>query len=168
MLITMRNIVLIVHNVRSCHNVGSLIRTAEGFGILKIYFTGYTPYPIKTKDDRLPHLSNKIQKQINKTALGADNYIKWHQTENIFKLVDKLKQDKYTIISLEQDSNSLDITKWDPQNNIALIVGREVEGVEQEVLQVSDKIIHIPMFGKKESFNVVQAAAIALYHCRFK
>jgi 23S rRNA (guanosine2251-2'-O)-methyltransferase len=79
----MQEVVLIVHNVRSTHNVGSLLRSADGFGISHVYLTGYTPYPKKDNDERLPHIADKLQRQINKTALGADKNIAWSQSDEI-------------------------------------------------------------------------------------
>lgn len=163
----MRDIVVIAHNLRSCHNVGSLLRTADGIGVRKVYLTGYTPYPIAQKDTRLPHLSQKLQKQIEKTSLGAENTVKWEHRENVETLIVKLKKDGYSIVALEQDKNSIDITDWIPSASIAVILGRETAGIEPEVLSLSDVVLEIPMFGKKESYNVVQAAAMALFYTRF-
>ncbi len=162
-----RRIVLIAHNIRSCHNVGSLLRTAEGLGVT-VYLTGYTPYPQKTDDLRLPHIYKKITQQIHKTALGAENTCKWWQNENVQKVIEYLKDEKFEIIAIEQTDSSISLPSYTPKNKLALIVGREVEGIESDVLTLSDLNLEIPMFGKKESFNVVQAAAMALYHCRFK
>lgn len=163
----MSRIVLIVHNVRSCHNVGSLLRTAEGVGIDCVYLTGYTPYPITKNDQRLPHIAKKAAKAISKTALGAEKTQKWQYEAAVFKLLDKLKAQDWTIAALEQTPKSIKLPSYSPPAKIALIVGREVEGVEAEVIDAADICLEIPMHGKKESFNVAQAAAIALYHCKF-
>jgi 23S rRNA (guanosine2251-2'-O)-methyltransferase len=163
----MRNIILIAHNLRSCHNVGSLLRTAEGLGIETVYLTGYTPYPQQPNDERLPHLATKISRQIHKTALGAEEMIPWQRRENIGDVFRDLKAKGYQIAAIEQDKKATKLPDYQPVDNIALLVGREVEGVEKEVLALCDDILEIPMFGEKESFNVVQAAAMALYHCRF-
>jgi tRNA G18 (ribose-2'-O)-methylase SpoU len=163
----MRNIVLIAHNLRSSHNVGSLLRTAEGLGVEKVYLTGYTPYPVAPKDLRLPHIARKVDKQITKTALGAEKMIAWEHRENVFPLLDKLKSEGFTIAALEQDKNAAKLPDFTAPEKTAVIVGREVEGVELEILQQVNQIIEIPMFGHKESFNVVQAAAMALYQCKF-
>src|ERR1700752_2164597 len=100
----MREIILIVHNVRSCHNVGSLLRTADGLGLAKVYLTGYTPYPKMPGDTRLPHLDAKITKQINKTALGAEETVVWKQVTDISQAVDQLKLAGFTVAALEQTS----------------------------------------------------------------
>ncbi|HET8709536.1 MAG TPA: TrmH family RNA methyltransferase [Candidatus Saccharimonadales bacterium] len=163
----MRSIVLIAHNLRSCYNVGSLLRTAEGLGVSKVYLTGYTPYPLEAADTRLPHLAQKIDKQIHKTALGAEKQIEWHYTDDILMLFTKLKDNDFTIAALEQTADSLALPQYKVPEKIAIVLGREVEGIETEVLSACDVALEIPMFGSKESFNVAQAAAMALYHCRF-
>ena len=164
---THRTIVVIAHNLRSCHNVGSLLRTAEGLGISSVFFTGYTPYPTSPNDTRMPHLAAKITRQIHKTALGAEAMIAWHQQDEIAPLITSLKADGYVIAAIEQAPHSVPLPDFTPSDKLALIVGREVEGVEPEVLALCDAVLEIPMFGRKESFNVVQAAAMALYHTRF-
>jgi 23S rRNA (guanosine2251-2'-O)-methyltransferase len=87
----MRKIVLIIHNVRSTHNVGSLLRSADGFGINQVILTGYSPYPKKVGDERLPHISEKITRQINKTALGAELTIPWSNSQDITGVINELK-----------------------------------------------------------------------------
>lgn len=159
--------ILIAHNLRSTHNVGSLLRTAEGLGIKKVYLTGYTPYPLAPKDPRLPHLATKLDRQIDKTALGAQNTIRWQHGDDIAQVIRHLKQTGYIVAALEQTPTALPLPNFKPPQKLALIVGREVEGVEPEVLELTDLQLVIPMFGKKESFNVVQAAAMAMYHSIF-
>lgn len=159
----MRSIVLIAHNLRSCHNVGSLLRTAEGLGIEQILLTGYTPYPLSEGDSRMPHIAKKLDSQIHKTALGAEKLVDWKHEEGIENVISTLKADGFVVAALEQTPNSTKLPKYSPPEKLALIVGREVEGIEQEVLKLCDIGLEIPMSGKKESFNVVQAAAMALY-----
>ena len=161
-----RMVVLIAHNLRSCHNVGSLLRTAEGLGVELVYLTGYTPYPLDHDDKRLPHVANKVHRQISKTALGAETLVRWRQSDDISPVITELKGLGYRIVSLEQTDAS-NISTWKAPAKAALIVGSETEGIESEVLEMSDEIIEIPMAGKKESFNVVQAAAMALFYCKF-
>lgn len=163
----MRPLVLIAHNLRSCHNVGSLLRTAEGLGVQHVFLTGYSPYPLMEHDTRMPHLARKIDKQIHKTALDAERQISWQQNDDVFGVIARLKADGFTIIAIEQAEGSVALPSYKPDEKIALLVGREVEGVEPEVLNACDRTVEIPMFGQKESFNVVQAAAMGLYHCRF-
>ena len=162
-----RNIVLIVHNLRSCHNVGSLLRTADGLGLDKVFLTGYTPYPETLSDIRLPHLRASISKKISKTALGAEDSVDWEHNSDIKKVIDNLRKLNYEILALEQTATSKDLKMYNPSGKIAIVVGREVEGIEREILDLCDQCLEITMLGKKESFNVVQAAAMALYHCRF-
>lgn len=163
----MRDIVLIAHNLRSCHNIGSLLRTAEGLGITTVFLTGYTPYPQLNEDTRLPHVSRNAHKQIAKTALGAEESQPWQHYDDIEPLLSTLHEADYLIAAVEQSDTAISLPSLTPPNKIALIVGREVEGIEPEVLSMCDLHVEIPMFGQKESFNVVQAAAMALYHCRF-
>lgn len=159
--------VLVAHNLRSAHNVGSLLRTAEGLGVDKVFLTGYTPYPAISNDSRMPHLTASIHKKISKTALGAEESLDWEHAENIGPLINSLKDRGYLVVALEQNSKSVELQHFKPPKNIALIVGREVEGIEPEILNMVDRILEIPMAGKKESFNVAIAAAMALYHIRF-
>jgi tRNA G18 (ribose-2'-O)-methylase SpoU len=160
-------IVLIVHDIRSCHNVGSLLRTAEGIGVEHVYLTGYTPYPVAPDDSRLPHVRDKLAKQIHKTALGAEAFVPWSHQEQVVTTIQNLKTEGYQIIALEQTPDSVLLPLFRPHTDIALLVGREVEGIDTKLLALCDAAVEVPMAGRKESFNVVQAAAMALYHCRF-
>lgn len=163
----MRQLILIAHNLRSTHNVGSLLRTAEGLGVSHVYLTGYTPYPEKDGDVRLPHIARKVAKDIIKTALDAETMIPWTQAEDVEAVIADLKLNGYVVVAVEQTKTSQQLPDFKPSDKVALLVGREVEGVEPEVLDLCETAVEIPMFGRKESFNVVQAAAMALYHCRF-
>ncbi len=161
----MREIILIAHNLRSTHNVGSLLRTADGLGVSKVYLTGYTPYPLAENDKRMPHEAKKLDAQIQKTALGAEKTVDWHQRSDIDSLIAELKKAGYKVAALEQAEGSISLNTFKPPEMLAIILGREVEGLESEVLDLCDFALEIPMKGQKESFNVVQAAAMALYHC---
>jgi tRNA G18 (ribose-2'-O)-methylase SpoU len=163
----MRSIILIAHNLRSIHNVGSLLRTAEGLGITKVILSGYTPHPAYVNDRRLPHEAAKLTKQIHKTALGAEETQAWAYHHEILPILAKLKREGYTIAALEQTDDSKELPSYHPPEKLAIVLGREVEGVEPDVLGACDIALEIPMYGSKESYNVVQAAAMALYHCRF-
>ncbi|MEI9914382.1 MAG: TrmH family RNA methyltransferase [Candidatus Saccharibacteria bacterium] len=160
---TKRSIILIAHNIRSTHNVGSLFRTAEGLGVNELILSGYTPYPKTSNESRLPHLADKLDKQISKTALGAQNSLKWQRIEDLAQVVEELKYKDYTIVGLEQDKKSIDILEYSAPNKIALIIGNEVTGLQASELKLCDDIIEITMRGKKESFNVVQASAMAMF-----
>lgn len=159
----MPHIALIAHNIRSTHNVGSMLRTAEGLGVEKVYLTGYTPYPAMEHDPRLPHLARKIDAQIHKTALGAEEMVPWEHSPDIRTVLISLRREGFQIAALEQDPRAVKSTTFHAPDKIALIVGREVEGVEPEILDLCDHIVEIPMYGRKESFNVSVAAAMLLY-----
>jgi 23S rRNA (guanosine2251-2'-O)-methyltransferase len=162
-----RDIVVIAHNLRSCQNVGSLLRTADGIGVSKLYFTGYTPYPKRKNDERLPHLAEKIDKRISKTSLGSEKSVDWIHSADLKKVIRDLKIDGYTILALEQTPSSISLEKYTPTQKTAVILGRETDGIEDDVLKNADGAVYIPMLGAKESFNVAQAAAMALYRLRF-
>ena len=149
-------IYLVLHNIRSLHNVGAIFRTAEGLGVKKIYLTGYTPEP--------HDIFGKLRKDFTKTALGAEKYLEWEKVKNVFNLLRRLKKEKIQIIALEQSKSSVNIKKFKPRGKFALILGNEVRGVPKSVLKKCDKIIEIPMRGIKESLNVAVATGIALFH----
>lgn len=153
--------------MRSTHNVGSLLRTAEGIGVEKVYFTGYTPYPQQSKDTRLPHISSKLDAQISKTALGAEKSQIWEYYEDIEEVLTELTQAGVTIAALEQTATSTPLPDYVPPEKIAILLGEEVEGIPEHLLTQTDIQLEIPMFGAKESFNVVQAAAMLMYALRF-
>ena len=162
----MKELIVIAHNLRSAHNIGSLLRTAEGLGV-RVVLSGYSPYPIVPNDERLPYLAAKTHKQICKTALGAEAQSLWRRQANIDSLIADLRSEGYVIVALEQTATSIALPKFIMPEKLALILGREVEGVEPEVVAQCDQAVVIPMFGHKESFNVVQAAAMAMYQWRF-
>ena len=162
-----RRIYLIIHNVRSCYNVGSLLRSADAFGVDKVYMTGYTPYPAAPNDSRLPHVAQRASRQIHKSALGAETSVDWSHQEDILELITKLRKQKVTVAALEQTKKALPLPGFVPEGSISLIVGREVEGLEDEVLEHADIHLQIPMLGRKESLNVAAAAAAAMYQLRF-
>lgn len=163
----MREIILLAHDIRSCHNIGSLLRTAEGLGVQTVYFTGYSPYPSQDNDSRLPHIHQKLTKQIQKTALGAEDTQPWQHHEDINQLIDQLKKDGFTVLGLEQTDTSVSLHTYTAPQKIALLIGREVEGIEPALIEKLDEAVVIPMYGQKESFNVVQATAMCLYQLRF-
>ncbi|MBU2575811.1 TrmH family RNA methyltransferase [Patescibacteria group bacterium] len=149
--------IVILHNIRSNHNVGSIFRTADGAGIEKIYLTGITPSLI----DRF----GRQNRALSKVSLNAEDYIKWEYTKSAAKLLDKLKAQGYMILALEQNKLSKPLFKLKLAKNskIALIVGNEIKGLPKTILERSDKILEIPMCGKKESLNVSVAFGIAAY-----
>lgn len=157
----MPDIILIAHNIRSTHNVGSIFRTAEGFGVSKIILSGYTPYPKLANDSRLPHIADKLTSQIHKTALGAEALVPFEYHDKIdlasFKALD------YRVVALEQDATSTSLRTYTAPPKVALLLGEEVDGIAPELLAQCDDIVEIPMKGHKESFNVSVATGIALY-----
>lgn len=162
-----REIVVIAHNIRSAHNIGSLLRTCDAMGVKEVILSGYTPYPKARHDDRLPHIADKVNGQIVKTALGAEKSQSWRHAPVIGEVLEKASKDGYTLCSLEQSKGSIALDKFKPPKKAALILGNEVAGLEKAVLDKSDYIVEILMLGQKESLNVIQAAAIALYAFRF-
>jgi len=157
----MPEIIVIAHNIRSTHNVGAIFRTAEGFGISKIILTGYTPYPRLFKDTRLPHIAEKLTKQISKTALGAEVIVPFEYLEE--PPITALKAAGYRIVGLEQAPNSISIAQYTVPEKVVLLLGEEVEGINAELMAQCEDILEIPMVGKKESFNVSVATGIALF-----
>lgn len=157
----MPEIILLLHNIRSTHNVGSIFRTAEGFGIHKIILSGYTPYPAVPGDTRLPHIREKLTSQIHKTALGAEEMVSFEYSEQ--PPIDALKLAGYRIVALEQSPTSIMVNKYAAPNKFVLVLGEEVHGVPHDLLAACEDTLEIPMKGKKESFNVSVAAAIAMY-----
>ncbi len=161
------NIVLIAHNLRSALNVGSLIRTADGLGIKKIYLSGITPHPKTNNDKRLPHEINKTEKQIFKTSLGAEKYVDLSFISSLNENINLLRNAGFFIIGLEQTKSSIKINNLYAPNKIAVLIGNEVEGLKTSELSLCQQVVSIPMLGKKESFNVVQASAILLFYLQF-
>lgn len=159
-------IVIIAHNIRSTHNVGAVFRTAEGFGVETIYIGGYTPYPAKLNDGRLPHIRQKITKQISKTALGTEQLVAFETYDELAILLQDLEQAGFVIAGLEQDSKSVTLPNFAINHPTALIIGEEVAGLTDEIRNACDVLLEIPMQGQKESFNVSVATGIALYALR--
>lgn len=147
--------VLILPDIRSAINVGAIFRTADAVGISKIFLTGYTPRPTDIFD--------RVQKDIAKSALGAQTWIPWEYKKTLAPLITKLKKDGYSIVAIEQDKRAIDYRTLKKQKNIAFIIGPEVEGLSKRVLDLCDHIVEIPMHGKKESLNVSVATGIALF-----
>lgn len=156
----MPEITLVLHNIRSTHNVGAIFRTAEGFGVDHIICSGYTPYPMMQNDSRLPHIAQKLDSQIHKTALGAEKLVPFSYYETIDKWIDSYNS---PIVALEQTPHSISLQEFDAPDTFALLLGEEVDGINQSILGKCAAAIEIPMVGKKESFNVSVANGIALY-----
>jgi len=146
---------LILHNIRSAHNVGSIFRTADAAGVFHIYLAGYTPAPV----DRF----NRENSKISKVALGAEKNVPWSCHEKTEGLIAELEKEGYFIIALEQDKNSKDYKKVTLKRKNVLILGEETSGIERNILDSCDLIAEIPMIGAKESLNVSVAAGIAVF-----
>ena len=157
------DIIVVAHNIRSTHNVGSILRTADGFGVAKVFLTGYTPYPTQAGDTRLPHISHKLTQQIHKTALGAEATMPTEYSEDVRPVLHQLKTQGYELIALEQSPRAVLLHQFTPLGKVALLLGEEVHGIEPGLLELCGTIVEIPMRGKKESFNVSVATGIALY-----
>ena len=142
--------IAILDNIRSLHNVGSIFRTADGAGINKVICCGYTGTP----PDR----------RIEKVSLGAEDFIEWEKCDSTVECCKKLKLEGFEIIALEQTDKSEDLFKaqFDSQN-LAMVLGNEVDGISPEVLELCDHHVEIPMYGKKSSLNVSVAAGILFY-----
>ena len=186
-----REIVVIVHNIRSVLNVGSIFRTCEGFGVSRIFLSGTT----LNAENQLPHVRDKMAKELHKTALGAEEIVPHEFAPDIFELIKKLKKDGFRIVGLEQDERAISLPELHSASfagltgeskkfgmdsptksanddvrdfaKIALLLGEEVNGIALELRDMCDDLVEIPMFGRKESFNVAVATGITLYQLTF-
>lgn len=159
----MKRLIVILHNIRSTYNVGAILRTCDCLGIDEVVFSGYTPF----MDKGLPYEREKLQKQIHKTALGAEETLKWHRAEDIMAEIDAYKAEGMLVTALEQGENSLNLADEHCINaDTVLILGEEVHGVPVEILEKCQVLLEIPMCGTKESFNVSVATGIALFALR--
>ena len=161
-------------NIRSCENVGSVFRTADGAGVSKIYLCGITPTPsvvnpkFEARNSK-KYLNSKFEMpnsdKVAKTALGAEKTVPWEYRKQTWRCLLEIKNQisNIKIVALEQSPKSQNIFKFKPRFPLALIVGNEVRGLNKKILSLVDKIVEIPMYGKKESLNVAVAAGIALY-----
>jgi len=142
--------ILIAHNIRSLHNVGSLFRSADAFGVECLYLTGYTGTPPR--------------KEIAKVSLGSEDRVMWEHREDIFGLLTELRKGGRRVLALETDTHAAAVGEVSLRTvPLALIVGNEVSGIESDVLAAADGTVTIPMPGRKRSLNVSVAAGIALY-----
>ena len=149
-----REVVAVLHNIRSAHNVGSMFRTADGAGIKKLYLCGITPTPT----DRF----GRERSDFKKVALGAD--VSWEYQKSAITLIKKLKKGGYKIFAVEQSERSVSYAQSFKEKRIVLVVGNEVSGIPATILKHADKILEIPMRGSKESLNVSVAFGIVAYH----
>jgi 23S rRNA (guanosine2251-2'-O)-methyltransferase len=146
---------LLLPDIRSAHNVGSIFRTSDAVGISRIVLSGYTPRPI----DKF----GRPQKEIAKTALGGEKSIPWIYKKSTTKAINQLKKEGFKIVAIEQSEHSVDYTKFKAPKKIAFVVGNEVKGLPKKILELCDVTIEIPMKGEKESLNVGVAAGVVLF-----
>ena len=151
----MKETIIILDNIRSVHNVGSIFRTSDALGVNKIFLCGCTPTP----KDRF----GRERKDLAKVALGAEKSIEWEYFKTTEEAVKKLKKEKFQIIALEQSENSIDYKKVKTKNKTAIILGEEVHGLNKKVLDLTDIIMEIPMRGVKESLNVSVSFGVAAF-----
>lgn len=161
-------IIVVLDNIRSTYNVGAILRTAEGFGVSRVIFSGYTP---RVHDAALlPHLRAKLDKEIHKTALGAEDMLDITASDDIIATLTDLKAAGWQIVGLENNISDERLVQL-PQmqkdgrlgQKVVLILGEEVHGIKSELYDLIDLFLEIPMRGQKESFNVSVAAGIAMY-----
>ena len=149
------NMTVVLVDIRSVHNVGSVFRTADSVGLDHIYLTGYTPTP----NDRF----GRERKDIAKTALGAQDSVSWSQDNEPLKLIQKLQSEGVKCVAVEQDPRSISYKELKVKKPIAFIFGNEVDGLHKDILDIVDEIIEIPQRGEKESLNISVAVGVVLY-----
>lgn len=145
-------LVIVLDNIRSLNNIGSVFRTADAFRVEKIYLCGITGKP--------PH------REIHKTALGATESVDWEYQEKTNEAIVKLKNSKYKVVAIEQMESSINLSdyKSEPNEKLALIFGNEISGISEDIIKDIDLCIEIPQFGTKHSFNIAVSAGIVLWH----
>lgn len=159
---------LVLDNIRSTYNVGAILRTAEGLGVSRVILSGYTP---RVHDKNLlPHLREKLDKEIHKTALGAEDMLDINSSDDIISELNSLKKQGWMIVGLENNIENEHLFKLNDKglaerlsDKIVLVLGEEVKGINYSLYDIIDLFLEIPMKGKKESFNVSVAAGIAMY-----
>ena len=164
---------LVLDNIRSTYNVGAILRTADGFGVSRVVLSGYTP---RVHDKNLlPHLREKLDHEIHKTALGAEDMLDIYSCDDIKNELQILHEQGWQIVGLENNIQNVTLFKSnDPKlkevlsDKVVLVLGEEVSGIDNSLHDIIDLFIEIPMCGQKESFNVSVAAGIAMYQLMLK
>lgn len=146
---------VILHNIRSSHNVGAIFRSSDGAGVVKIFLTGYTPAPL----DRF----GRPVGEIVKTSLGASATVPWGQAVDIVPIITQLQAEGVKVVAVEQAETSVSLFDFIQPENVAYIFGNEITGITPDVLALCDQIVEIPMQGEKESLNVSVTAGIVLF-----
>ncbi|CAG1022876.1 tRNA (guanosine(18)-2'-O)-methyltransferase [Patescibacteria group bacterium] len=149
-----KQIIVILDNIRSVHNVGAIFRTCDGAGVHSIHLCGITPTP--------------EHKKVHKTALNAEEYVKWEYFKSTQEAVNKAKEQGYAVFSVEQNANSSKLNEYDFPEKTALIFGNEITGIGPAIMESSDKVIELPMAGKKNSLNVATCVGIVVYYIKMK
>ena len=148
-------VIVLLDNVRSLHNVGSVFRTCDAMAVEKLYLCGITAKP--------------PQREIQKTAIGATESVNWEYMEDAISIIHRYKKEGYTIISVEQTSNSTALGNYNWKNEkVLLVFGNEVDGVHQKIIDLSDFSLEIPQWGTKHSFNITVSAGIVLWDLKSK
>lgn len=147
----MKKLNVLLHNVRSMHNVGAAFRSADAFGISEILISGFTPAPPRP--------------EISKTAIGAEKFVEWKQFEDTEFLFEQLRDGGFHIIGIEQTDHSVHLPDYElpSQKDICLVFGNEVTGLDEEIMPYVDEFVDIPQFGNKHSLNVSVAVGVTLY-----
>ncbi len=150
-------VVVVLPDIRSSYNIGSIFRTSDATGVSKIYICGYSPCPT----DKF----NRPQKEIAKTALGAEKQIPWEYKKDVQRVIKNLKEEGFAVVAIEQDERSIAYKKFFKKrgDKIAIVFGNEVEGLPKKIIASCDAVVDIPMLGEKESLNVSVSAGIILY-----
>lgn len=156
------DLVLVAHNIRSAHNIGSLFRSADGAGVTEVWLSGYSARPAQPGKLFL----SPSERAIEKTALGAEYSVPWHAETKFCRIATKLKRRGYKLVALEQAPGARDLVDYEPDRKVALVVGNEVRGLEKRIVRRCDDTVEIPMYGQKESLNVAVAGGIALFSLR--
>ena len=149
-----RAVVVVLDNIRSLYNTGSILRTADGAGVERVVLCGITPRPDQ---------GGKQRRAIAKTALGAENSVRWEYQPDVRATLMELAASGYQIVAVETSPGAVNIFEWTPAWPVCLVFGHEREGVSPELVAHIDTVIRIPMLGRKHSLNVATAAGIALY-----
>lgn len=149
---------ILLHNIRSAYNVGSIFRTADAAGVTKIFLSGYTPRPV----DAL----GRMQKEIAKTALGAEKTIVWTYSKHPLTALDAAREEGMSVVGIEQDKRAIDYRSYKSTGSTLFVVGNEVRGMSPSLRDACDVLLEIPMHGRKESLNVSVAVGIILFACQ--
>jgi len=150
-----RDLRILLHNIRSAHNVGAIFRTSDAIGVSRIYLSGYTPAPV----DRF----SRPVGEIAKTALGAEKVIPWEYAKRPEQFLRRCKKENFTVVGIEQDRRAVDYKEYRTPKRVVILVGNEVRGISKSLRDRCDTLIEVPMRGNKESLNVSTAFGIVMF-----